>query len=195
MDIAGLTQIAKEILLERKESRPLLFIELDDGAQPALIIFENFPFTTTGQRRDALFEQGAAFGTAHKGRHIKQLCFLVEGWVVFARSDQPRPQCAPSEHPDRVEVLMTHVLDVIPPKAAGRKPSYKQVGYFIEILRDGSGDLVDLLPHKGEAQFEHGLLEYFLAGFEGAQLSEKELRAALSQKAHRDFSALLRRAR
>ena len=174
MDITEITQQIKEQLLTDKEFRPQLYVEFGDG-QLALLYFANFPFETLSEQRVGLFDWGQKFGQEHREKEIKQLCFFIEAWGVCPKPGEQRKDVRPSLDPDRFEMLSVQIIDVIPPKGEDAKPSLRQTGRIIEILRSSAGG-IDLLPWKEETTMDNSPVEGFLAGFYSVKLSKKEWR-------------------
>ncbi len=180
MDIAEIVQDAKEHILKEGEHRPMLYIEFEEK-EVNLVAFADFPYKTTLEKQKAFFAIGRKLGEESPGKEIRQIIFIVEAWASSYKAGEPRPDVSPSKDPNRKEVLMINVLD-----ADTSTRELKLSTHLVEMLRDGSGALVDLLHHRSEQLEVTGspLLTSMLAGFLSTKLSEREL-ARIVRKALR----------
>lgn len=176
MNITEIVQHAKDDLLKEGEHRPWMYVEFEEK-ELNLIAFADFPYETTLEKQKALFGLGRKLGTESPGKNICQIIFIVEAWMSSYRSDEKRKYVAPSKDPNRKEVLTVQVLDA---NLATR--TITESVHIVDMLRDGSGELVDLLHRKDEMQEVHSpLLTAFLAGFESTKLSDKEFARIMEQ--------------
>jgi hypothetical protein len=178
VNIPDIVQMAKDSILEHGEHRPELHIEYKDEER-AIAIFADFPYKTAFERKQALFVTGRKIGLESKDKEIAQVVFIIEAWVSTQKRGEPRPSMPPSEDPNRKEVLLIQLLE--PNKVTH---SLKQSLHVVEMLRDGSGKLVDLLHDREEMNVDNtssNLLTSFLAGFESAKLSDKDFAHILDE--------------
>lgn len=171
MDIKEVTQDAKDYILEHGEHHPTMYVEFEEK-ELNLMVFADFPYETTFEKQKALFSVGAKLGQESPGKEIRQIIFVIEAWTSTWKKDgEPYPYERPSEDPNRKEVLMVQVME---PNKQTRE--LKQSVHIIEMLRDGSGELVDLLPRTEQLEVNYNkMLTAFLAGFESSKLPDKEL--------------------
>lgn len=167
MNIADIFQAAKDHILANGEHHPMLYAELATGGV-VMMVFADFPYETTVDKQKALFGLARKMGKEYPGDELRQVCFVVEAWMSYQEPGQPRKYAAPSEDPARKEMITASVLDIDGNKAV------KQSLYAAEMLRDGSGALVDLLPHCPIGEVTNKLLIAFLVGFASAQMSDGE---------------------
>lgn len=170
MDIAEIVQDAKEHILKEGEHRPMLYVEFEEK-ELNLVAFADFPYETTLDKSKAFFMIGMKLGQEHQGREIRQIIFIVEAWSSsYAVGEEP--EYSPRDDPNRKEVLLINILDAN--KSTG---SLQASAHIVEMLRDGSGELVDLLHRRSEEMknVRSPLLTSLLAGFESTKLSPREL--------------------
>jgi len=167
MDLQHLIERAKEIILKDGEHPPILYAETKDG-KINLFYFADFP-DTTKEKQYTLFGLGRKYGIECPGSEnkIAHLYFVVEAWMSTNRNYN-----RPSEDPNRKEALTILHLDVSTMKTTLDRA---------EMLRDGSGELVDLLTLEPMVKgVEDNLLPAFLAGTRSAKMSDAELMRKLT---------------
>jgi len=181
MDITEIVQHAKDDLLKEGEHRPWMYVEFE-GKELNIIAFADFPYKTTLEKQKVFFGLGRKLGTESPGKNICQVIFIVEAWMShYAKGEKPK--YSPSKDPNRMEVLTIQVLDA---NHATRKLT--ESVHIVDMIRDGSGELVDLLHRKDEMQEVHNpILTAFLAGFESTKLSDKEFARLIEQAFRRDL--------
>ena len=168
MDIPEIVQHAKDELLKEGEHRPWMYVEFEEK-ELNIIAFADFPYKTTIEKQEVFFGLGRKLGTESPGKNICQVIFIIEAWMSSYRKGEKR-KYSPSEDPNRKEVLTIQVLDANP---ATRKLT--ESVHLVDMIRDGSGELVDLVHRKEELQEVHSpLLTAFLAGFVSTKLSNEE---------------------
>ena len=170
MDITEIVQHAKDELLKEGEHRPWMYVEFEEK-ELNIIAFADFPYSTTREKQKVFFGLGRKLGTESPGKDVCQVIFIIEAWMSsYAKGERHKKHVAPSKDPNRKEVLTIQVLDA---NHATRKLT--ESVHIIEMIRDGSGELVDLLHRKEEVQQVHSPLLYaFLAGFESTKISDEE---------------------
>lgn len=173
MDVQSILARAKEMLLEDGEHPPTLFVEYGQGGAFDILLFANFPFSTTLERKMALFSVGREQGIAHPGKRVVQACLVIEAWMSTAKTKEEIKH-SPSQDPNRQEVLMVLTLDAT-------DSSLPETIQRVEMVRDGSGKLVDLLQSREAIRSESVFLASFLAGYLSAFMSDDELAHKLSK--------------
>jgi hypothetical protein len=172
MDIKDITQHAKEALLTNKQHAPTFFVERKDKQLDILLL--DWLEDTTSEKSMQCFSIGAKMTQERQWKieEIKEILFICEAWTSFQRAGEPRKYERPSDDPARKEVLMVARLEIVPSLLRNKKPTLHTTMQIIEMLRDGSGDLVDLLvdPEVRECN-RHLILEAFLAGIASASLT------------------------
>ena len=179
MDITEIVQHAKDDMLEDGEHKPTIFVEFEEK-ELNIILFADFPYKKTFEKQKAFFALGRKLGTESPGKNISQIIFIIEAWASSYAKGEERKYVAPSQDPNRKEVLTVQVLD-----ANHATRTLKQSVHIVDMIRDGSGKLVDLFHRKDEIQEVNSpLLTAFLAGFESTKLSDEEF-ARLIERALR----------
>ncbi len=170
MNIAAITDHAKEFLLKHGKHPPVVFVEMEGDESPYILPFANFPFNRTEEREQALFQAARHFALKMrrqlKGKKVMALAFAIEAW---GRKQKPgTPYIRPTNAPDRVEILAVTMLDVA---------SMETTASIYEMVRaGGSLDLVTLgEPDKAKSS----LLSAFLTGIQTASQEIGMARARL----------------
>lgn len=146
MNTNALLETAKQCLQNGGGCRPIVAVEFaDDGQGPLWATAElpGFPESLDLQRM-LLHGTGHKIAKAYPDRRVKEAALFVQTWAVKAEvgaiSSVP-----PSQHPDRIEILVMQVAEVIKEsQAEDGKPMLKETEYAAEILRSGAG--IDFLP-------------------------------------------------
>ncbi len=170
MDIQAIFQHAKELLLRDGSVMPTMFVQFAKSGM-VLVAFTDFPYETTGEKRKAPFGLGMKIGKEYRHDEILGICFVTETWVAQGLPGEER-QCAPSEDPNRGEVILAQVLNI-------EEKTISQSMHVAEILR--AGDCIDLTPSEKIEEAHSNLLIAFLAGVSGAKLSPQEFTSILSR--------------
>src|SRR5581483_3447555 len=124
-----------------KQHAPTFFVERE-GDQLDIIILDHLEDTTQAKMIQFFdVARGLAQERRWKVKQVKEIIFIVEAWTSFQKIGEPRKYAQPADDPVRKEVLLVSKLTVEPPSMTAQS---------IEMLRDGSGDLVDLLPGPEE---------------------------------------------
>lgn len=165
MKITEIIQQAKDYILENGEYQPTLFFELSDD-ETGMAIFADFP-STTHKKQVHLFNTGRQIGMQYLGKEIKSLCFICEAWLSIRKIDE-QVNYAPSMDPNRKEVLIAQTMIV-------NGENLTQRVQTIEMLRDGAGNLVDLLLHSKSEECKSMMLPAFLSGFIAGRMSDEDL--------------------
>lgn len=178
MDMKYLWQRAKESVLEHGEHIPMIYAETKSNE--VFIVAVVGDAETADEKRKFLFGAGRKVGLENKGKEPVFLCFVNEAWISEQKPGEPRKYKQPSQGPNRREALVAQVMDLT------EKPA-KQMIYMAEMLRDGSGDLVDLLPNDEPMEAQWTLLPPFLAGWLSANYTADELlKMTMREMASRD---------
>lgn len=179
MNIEWLVQTAKDILLKQGEQLPTLFCEStkQGGWMPMLDQLVLLGFNPEGEKASErtmkLFQLGRKFGIRRYGYEITFLAFLLEAWALFdidIKEGDPPPADNLEEDPRRREALMILVMEV-----DSKAKRVSQYLYPVEILRDGAGNLVDLLAHEREDEVDSLLMEAFLSGWYSSRMPDDRL--------------------
>lgn len=173
MDIQHIIDTAKEILLKRGDHPPMLFVEMKSNAiQPYVTEFIGDEKNCTKDKQYALFGVGREHGINHPGNPIQSVVLVSEAWLSITRGEKKPKYTIPHEDPNKKEVLIIVQLDM---------STGKSTQTTVEMLRDGSGQLMDLLrmPMKDYEIYDN-LLPYFVAGSASASMSDAELARKLT---------------
>jgi hypothetical protein len=181
MDIQWIFKTAKEHILEQGEHVPTLFVEfkgLTEMVIAPLLVYGGGPQTTLDKQK-MFFTIGRSLGKEYLGIDVSIVAFVSEAWVSTVKKGESSKYNAPSQDPNRKEMLLVNVLD------ASKPPHLTQSLYRAEMLRDGSGQLVDLLADSKPLEGGYSkLLTAFLAGACSTKLSDKEFDALLAKYTH-----------
>ena len=172
MDIDTIITHAKAFLLKHGKHPPVMYVEVEGKADPIMLPFYNFPFTSTRERERGLFTAARFFAQSNKKRlkrtKVTALAFVVEAW---GRKQKPGDSyIQPSRAPDRIEILAVTWLDV---------PSMTLTASMFEMLRSGTS--LDLVAIEQPQEARGSLLPAFLVGIETASRPEGDALAKLRQ--------------
>ncbi len=176
MNIDAIFKLAKETILEDGEHIPMLYVEFAELNELVIapIIGFGAENQTTFDKQKLLFSIGRALSKEYLGLKVSCVAFVCEAWTSFVKHGDQFKYERPSEDPNRKEMLLVSTLDASSP------PNLKQQAYRAEMLRDGSGELVDLLSKSTPLEVGHNrLLTAFLAGSLSTQLTDDEFTALL----------------
>src|SRR5712671_1657392 len=173
MQIDKIIQMAKDHILKHGEHLPEIIVEF--ATQEVHIM--GCPDITNSdeslEKQHRFFTAGRMLGEENPGKDIAHIAFAVEAWIGRRKREEYTEDYLPSKDPNRKECLIVVVLDIVI-KEDGNK-YLEQHCYPFELIRDGSGKLVDLLPWNLEEGKGHSkLLTAFLAGFVSTQISKEE---------------------
>jgi hypothetical protein len=172
MDIHTIIQMAKDHILKAGRHFPEIFVELDDKAMHILACPDITNSDVSIEKQHRFFTAGRILGEGNPGTNIVSIAFAVEAWVSSAKIDAPRPFARPSLDPNRKECLIVATLNVI---VHGDEKHVEQHCHPVEMIRDGKGKLIDLLPwNLEEGKVQSPLLTSFLAGFVSTQFSKEQ---------------------
>ena len=91
---------AKENLREYGSLSPTLFLHLESGER----LISSLKLPETSKERQAYFATlGLSFSRA--GQEIREALFISEAWYVKAKEDAAAFAVAPSQHPERKEII------------------------------------------------------------------------------------------
>ena len=172
MQLDKIIQMAKDHILKHGQHLPEIIVELDTQEMHVLAALDITNSDSNTEKQHRFFTAGRMIGEDNPGTNIEHVAFIVEAWMGQYAANKHRPYDQPSKDPNRKECLVITTLDVIK-KEDGR---YIEQGmHAVEMIRDGSGKLVDLLPWELERGKVHStLLTAFLAGFTSTQLSKEQ---------------------
>lgn len=174
MNIQDIIQIAKENLLKNKSHPPTFLVERRGIVKPKMdIVILDYLADGTPAQKLQIFNVARGFAQQYRwnAKDIIEIAYIAESWVI-ARKPDDDPNERPSQAADRKEMLYVSLLTTRPRTINGQ---------LIEILRDGSGDLVDLLQYTPIEPCEHVLLAAFLAGVMSRDYSDAQLTAMAKQ--------------
>lgn len=155
MNIDFFVEEAKRLILKDGELPFSMFAELDSGELVIVAIINqgDTPF----DRAYGRFLSGRAFAKKLKKKKVVGLYEAAKAWMA-------PPGGRPSQHPQRREVLAVSAID-------GQSTGLEQESLTYEIIRDGAGNLIDLLELKFDVVQSYGVnLPSFLAGIRTAKL-------------------------
>lgn len=154
MNIDFVVEEAKRLILRDDELPFCMFVELDEG-EIAIVSIVN-EGDTPFDRAYGRFLSGRAFARRKlKKRKVVGLYETAKAWMA-------PPGIKPSKHPERREVLLVSALDA-------HSTGVKQESLAYELIRDGAGNLIDLLRLSYAESTSYGVtLPSFLAGIRTA---------------------------
>jgi len=129
-----ITRLAKESALKHGKHIPTLIVER--STQTVYTRFTQFPGPYE-ERAHRLFAAGYSLAEEGEVGNLKQVFFISEGWMSSGVAGK-LPDVPPSQDPNRKEVLVISGLQVL-----GHKTTIR----LLEILRNGAGKLIGLLPY------------------------------------------------
>jgi hypothetical protein len=171
MNISDILSMAKESIMKNGEHAPMLYVEGKQG-DVTMAYFADLPATTL-ERQIMLFGLGREHGITHPDNPVQEVYFISEAWVSTAMHKGKPKYNAPSEDPNKKEMLIVLHLD---------GSTAKTTMHRFEMQRDGSGALMDLLTIPDDLGDIHDkLLPSFLAGTLSAKMSDRELGEMLAK--------------
>jgi hypothetical protein len=171
MNISDILSMAKETVLHNGGHAPMLYVEGEQG-DVTMAYFADLPGTTF-EKQIMLFGLGREHGIAHPGNRVQKVYSISEAWVSTAMHKGKPKYNAPSEDPNKKEMLIVLYLD---------GSTAKTTMHRFEMLRDGEGAFMGLLTIPGEMGDMHDrLLPSFLAGTLSAKMSDRELGEMLAK--------------
>lgn len=177
MDINKIVKTVKKTILEQGGHHPTIIVEFEDE-QDAVVLFDDMP--TDGHKKHMMFfTAGRKVGTEIK-LEVRDLCLISEAWLSKAMEGGQPKYDRPSLDPNKKEAIIISRIQVMP---GPDKPQLVSSLYSYEMLRDGSGELMDLLKY---GEFKDGdvtnpLLSYFLSGIASAGYSDQQLMDMLAE--------------
>lgn len=172
MNIDRLIEQAKNLLLKQGEIPSCLFVEFD-GTNMVILAQTEHP-DNAADRAWMDFLTGRFFALKspkqYKKCKITGVHRIAEVWYNSSPVDEKTggPRVRPSVDPSRKEGLQITSIDPV---------TMKQSGQLYEILRDGSGSLVDLLKDSfmdEESELRGAALPAFLAGYRSAKQHQSQ---------------------
>lgn len=175
MKIKEITEWAKEFMLKDGTHAPTLFVETD---APQMVIAElaDIPGTST-ERLPYFLAAGRKLAADYPGGRVREVAFIVMAWASMHAIGQPAPKMRPSQDPKRIELLTISHLTV------NANDSVKLDGQMVEIIRDGSGQVRDLLHLSATVEGgQSPMLLLFILGFQHPHFSDREIMRLLQDK-------------
>jgi len=139
MNIDQIITQAKDILLETGDFPPCVFVELDRTDFICVGLPQSEIMPDALERARLNFFAGRAFaqktGKKYKKQKVTGVCSIAKVWYTITEAGKGTPYVRPSRSPHRKEGFNIAILDA---------DTMEQKQMLYEILRDGSGALVDL---------------------------------------------------
>ncbi|HEX3640221.1 MAG TPA: hypothetical protein VHV10_02905 [Ktedonobacteraceae bacterium] len=175
MQIEQIIQQAKDHILEHGRHIPEIIIELDTQEMCIFASPDIVNSDSSLEKQHRFFTAGRLLGRSKPKANITYIAFIVEVFGSFNRNID-----RPSLDPERKECLSIVTLDVI---KEDDKKCIEQHMHIYELIRDGSGKLVDLLNmHFEDGEVHSPLLIAFMAGFGSSKMSEEQRNDAIAKK-------------
>ncbi len=156
LTLAAVVSLAVETTLRDGGHPPTL---IADGSQQSAGLQLTALGATHEARAGQVFMAGYRLAKSGRVGTLKQTFLISEAWMSVAASDKP-PSTPPSQDPQRKEILSIACLNV---------PEDELHLVVLEMVRDGTGDLVELKPFEPSQeqgiQAESPLLAAFVEGF------------------------------
>lgn len=180
MELDKIIQHAKDHILKHGNHLSEILVELEGEEVYILAVPDIVNEETTYEKQKNFFTTGIMIGEKHRNKDICQVIFIVEAWMSQASEDGSRKYDQPSQDPNRKECLIINTLDIVPKEDGSH---IEQGMNMVEIIRDGAGNLIDLLqwklPEQGKSHSP--LLIAFLAGYSSTKLSKEQKMAMIAQ--------------
>lgn len=155
LSMARITGWAKEVMLETGEMLPMLWVEGENTV--AMIHFSGDLGEDSQARSNTLFDVGRTLAKEKDLGKLLRVYFVHEGWALDVPEGKEMDH-APSEDPNRIEVLLVAEYDAT---------VFKTTINISEIVRDEDEELLGLRDMKsGEA--ESNMIEAFVTGYDTA---------------------------
>src|SRR2546430_688656 len=172
MHLDKIIQMAKEHILKHGRHMPEIIVEFDGQEMRILAVPDIVNSDSNIEKQHNFFTVGRMLGEKEPDANIKHIVFIVEAWLSRQPHNAPRTYDLPSQDPNRKECLLITTLDIVT-KDDGEHT--EQGMHLAEMIRDGSGNLIDLLSHDtGIGEVKSKLLLAFLAGFSSAKLTKQQ---------------------
>jgi hypothetical protein len=177
VDINKIVKTVKKTILEQGGHHPTIIVEFEDE-QDAIVLFDDMP--TDGHKRHMMFFTSGRKVGAEIKLEVRDLCFVSEAWLSRATEGGQPKYDRPSLDPNKKEAIIISRIQIMP---GPDKPQMLQSLTSYEMLRDGSGELVDLLKYAEfkDRDVNNSLLTYFLSGIASAEYSDEQLMDMLAQ--------------
>jgi len=172
MQIDKIIQMAKDHILKHGEHLPEIIVELDTQEMHIMGCPDVTNSDESLEKQHRFFTAGRMLGEENPGKDIAHIAFTVEAWVGQQKLGEVPPNYRPAQDPNRKECLIIATLDIV---AKADAKYIKQHCHFAEMIRDGSGKLIDLAASGLEGvKAQSKLLTAFLAGFGSAQMTKEQ---------------------
>jgi len=119
-DLTKITDVAREMILDRGFAMPTLFVDTKDEGVVAIPLSQ----FTEKTKHTMMFMLGLAF----RKKKVNSVAFVSGAWMVRVKEGENMPEPPLSEHPKREAVLCL---------IWGRKGRYQSRAYLIEKTPDG----------------------------------------------------------
>jgi hypothetical protein len=173
MDVDGVVKYAKDALLALGDYPPCILVEVDKPEYVCLMLPQLGTATTALERARLSFFGGRKFAQTtakkqYKGYKILGVYSIAKVWYTMTLASEAKntPYVKPSLHPQRKEGFNINSLDV---------ETMEQDQVLYDILRDGSGAIVDLFNDpeiKRTGPVQSAFLPCFLAGMKTCEQSQ-----------------------
>jgi hypothetical protein len=142
MDVDGVVTYAKDALLALGDYPPCILVQVDKPEYICIMIPQLGTASNALERARISFFAGRKFGqtTAKeqlKGQKVIGIYSIAKVWYTMTLASEAKnpPYVKPSQHPRRKEGFLINTLEV---------DTIEQGQVLYDILRDGSGAIVDL---------------------------------------------------
>ena len=172
MQIDKIIQMAKDHILKHGRHLTEIIVELDTQEMHIMGCPDITNSDESLEKQHRFFTAGRMLGEENPGKSIAHIAFTVEAWVGQQKLGQVPPGYRPSKDPNRKECLIVMTLDIVTKEA---DEHIEQYCHMFEMIRDGSGKLIDLVASGLEGvKAQSKLLTAFLAGFSSTQMTKEQ---------------------
>jgi hypothetical protein len=174
MNVDGIIAYAKDAFLALGDYPPCIFVELDHAGYVCIAIPEFGNAPNALERARLSFLSGRKFGQTtakqYKGQNVTGVCSIAKVWYTMTLADEIKdiPYVKPSQSPRRKEGFSINSLDA---------DTMEQDQMLYEILRNGSGELVDLFKDpdmKRTGPVYSAVLPCFMVGLRSCKQQRSE---------------------
>jgi hypothetical protein len=173
--------ISKDLLLKHGGHPPTMFVDFVSERRGKQIFLSDFP-DSRADFHEGMYLLGREASEQLPEESIASLCFVCE-------CDAVQHNLETKDTTER-EVLLFQMLEILPPKQGRTKQSLQLTLHFVELIRDGAGNLIDLLPDdepKSAPALEAVLPPTaFLSGWDAARMPKEALRGIIAKARKRN---------
>lgn len=177
MKIEAIIQMSKDLILKNGSHMPAMHVEFKSGVSTLALMPTAFNTKTNFEKVQNFYTAGSMIGKEYPKESIAALAFVAEAWAATRSYDNPRLEVMPLKDPKRVEVLIITSINLSEEKAKL---------HVVELIRDGQGKLMDLLPwsdYDEDMVVDTYMLASFAAGFESTKMTEEQKRDVVAKVA------------